>query len=81
MQESIHETAVWDRVTAASRNAAEKPAVPGPIGPELLSALERLQAIRQQYFSLRSRSGGELRQSMQEVLRRNQALIRTLSAI
>ena len=81
MQESIHETAVWDRVTAAARNAAEKPAAPGPIGPELLSALERLQAIRQQYFSLRSRSGGELRQSMQEVLRRNQALIRTLSAL
>ena len=44
MQESIHETAVWDRVTAASRNAAEKPAVPGPIGPELLSALEEAEA-------------------------------------
>ena len=81
LQESIHETAVWDRVTAASRNAAEKAPVPAPIGPELLSALERLQAIRQQYFSLRSRSGGELRQGMQEVLRRNQALIRTLSAL
>ncbi|MBQ9269567.1 MAG: hypothetical protein IJ206_08640 [Oscillospiraceae bacterium] len=81
MQESVHESAVWDRVTAASRNAAEKAPAPAPIGPELLSALERQQVIRQQYLSLRSRTGGEFRQSTQEVLRRNQAQIRTLSAL
>lgn len=79
--QSINESAVWERVTAAS-HSGDGPASPAaPIGPELLSALEREQESIRRYQALLPRVGGEEQRILREVLQLSRQQYRDLSAL
>lgn len=80
MEEKLNEAAVWSRVTAASREGPESRDT-GPIGPELLAAMERNQAIAGSCRQLLSRVGGEQQRGLRLLLQQAQQCGRALAAL
>lgn len=82
MEEKINETAVWNRVTAASREGSKTPeSETGPIGPELLAAMERKQSAIVRYRQLVSRCNGEMQRVLRKILQQEQQQLRLFSAL
>ncbi len=81
MEEKLNETAVWSRVTAASREAGNAQPETGPIGPELLAALERKQAAVGACRQLLSRCGGEGQKVLRRMLQQERQQAGTLAAL
>ena len=82
MEETINETAVWDRVTAASRagNKGEAQST-GSIGSELLAAMERKQNASAAYRKLLSHCGGEGQRTLRKILSQEQQMLQQLFAM
>lgn len=82
MEEKINETAVWNRVAAASRDGSSAPEhAVSPIGPELLAALERKQGAAASYRQLLSHVSGESQRVLRKILLQEQQQVRVLSAL
>lgn len=82
MEEKINETAVWERVTAASgaKNRGEGPNT-GPIGPELLTAMEHKENAAAAYRQLLSRCGGAGQRTLRRILSQEQQGLQQLFAL
>ena len=81
MGESIHDSAVWERVTAASRSEQKGEMDTGPIGPELLAAIERAQTAASDYRNLMSRAPAGLQPQLRTAIRQKRQQVRDLSAL
>ncbi len=79
MEETLNESAVWNRVTAASRSDGGADA--GPIGPELLAALERQRDMAYACRALLGCCGSDSRQAMRQLVSLQLQQARGLSAL